>query len=555
MSLSIFDLIQQTKGHKSTIHCACFSSDGKYLITGSEDNTIILWSLKELKEIRSFVGHFGRVTNLTFSNDNNFIISVGCDYHLIVWDIFSGAQLKNFELYQHRTGFIGDIIFTNDKMKFSHFKGNYIDFWDISESKVIDEVTINLTGGECHILNTKDQVISHNSRWESEFKSEFVIRDIHSSNIVDSFYVKNIHNSLMIKPSWDDTYLAVGTTSALYIIDLENKNIKHLLIGHLYNITSISFTNDNRFVATGSQDGTVIVWDLEKGIKTDQFIAGGGHITFVIFSPDNLRLFISTQSGKNFIWLFKKNEIEKIICDYKDFQTNQIEYSIDNLNIDTYNKNNVWQIFLKGDTGNLYNEYAYKSLNFTYSSDYKYFAIYNYSMFEENTIQICFAESKKILTKIIISEKRYLAMISTMEYNAVTSLMFSNDNTKLYVFFKSNHYRVYSIETGLELYIINQKSFVISSEIIPNKSLFMTLSSDKCFRIYKFNKEIEIVRMYLKNPSSWLILTIDGKYDGLDLELESFYFVSNLKVSSLKSIKYLNRSEGLFDELKQLYSS
>ncbi len=44
-------------GHKNFILCIAFSSDDKYLATGSDDNTIKLWSVASQKEINTLHRH------------------------------------------------------------------------------------------------------------------------------------------------------------------------------------------------------------------------------------------------------------------------------------------------------------------------------------------------------------------------------------------------------------------------------------------------------------------------------------------------------------------
>jgi WD40 repeat protein len=552
---SIFNLIRFSKGHKSAIYSACFSSNNKYLITGSEDNSIILWSLWDFKEIRTFIGHNGRITNLTFSNDNNFIISIARDYHVIVWDIFSGAQLKNFEIYPKRggsAGIIGDIVFLKDKIKFSHKKFIYLDFWDITENKVSNKITINLLGSDYDLFNTKNLVISSTG-------NEAIIRDIETGEIVDSFYFKIDLPFIMLKLSWDDSYLAIGTISDFYIIDLATKKVKYLLKGHRCNITNISFSTDNKFVATGSQDGKVIVWDLDSGLEISQFETGKGYnskyISVAIFSPDNSKIFISNEVGENFIWSFKTSKSSELKSHKNDLQFNLTSFTIENSSIEIQNNFNPWSAFIKGDPSAFWNGTFTKSINFAFSSDGKYFAIYTFEMFDVNSIKIYKTESNNLHKNIIISDRRHYAMISELKYNSITSLLFTSDNSKLYVFFKSNHFRVYSVEEGIELFQIPLPCPVISAGIIPGKNLYVTFSSDQCFRIYDFHKGDEIVRMFFKDSDSWLILTKDGQYDGSEKGLKNCYYVQNLEIKSLESLKYLHRIEGLYYDLIKQYCS
>jgi WD40 repeat protein len=51
------DEITTMKGHTSYVTSVAFSPDGNYLASGSNDFTIILWSITSQKEVLKFLGH------------------------------------------------------------------------------------------------------------------------------------------------------------------------------------------------------------------------------------------------------------------------------------------------------------------------------------------------------------------------------------------------------------------------------------------------------------------------------------------------------------------
>jgi WD40 repeat protein len=44
-------------GHSKSVHSIAFSPDGKYLASGSGDNTVKLWSIESQKDVITLKGH------------------------------------------------------------------------------------------------------------------------------------------------------------------------------------------------------------------------------------------------------------------------------------------------------------------------------------------------------------------------------------------------------------------------------------------------------------------------------------------------------------------
>ena len=79
-------------GHWFTINEIVFSPDGKFTATASRDKTIKIWdanSFKLLKVIDAVRGggHINSVNTLLWSKYNNWLISGSDDRSIIIWEI------------------------------------------------------------------------------------------------------------------------------------------------------------------------------------------------------------------------------------------------------------------------------------------------------------------------------------------------------------------------------------------------------------------------------------------------------------------------------------
>ena len=90
-------------GHKDEVTSVCFSSDGKYIASGSRDRTIKLWEASTGKLVMTFEGHESEVNAVCFNPDGNYIASgsgslLGSkDNTIKLWEASTGKLVWTFE--------------------------------------------------------------------------------------------------------------------------------------------------------------------------------------------------------------------------------------------------------------------------------------------------------------------------------------------------------------------------------------------------------------------------------------------------------------------------
>ncbi|OAF65364.1 hypothetical protein A3Q56_06931, partial [Intoshia linei] len=76
--------------HTGEVIALSYDTSGRYLISGSFDNTMCLWDVHSGKKIQKLIGHDAEISNCVFNYDGSLIASSSMDYTTKLWYPGSG---------------------------------------------------------------------------------------------------------------------------------------------------------------------------------------------------------------------------------------------------------------------------------------------------------------------------------------------------------------------------------------------------------------------------------------------------------------------------------
>ncbi|KAH7037144.1 WD40-repeat-containing domain protein [Microdochium trichocladiopsis] len=116
-SIIVFDIesrrvLHQVRGHTDDVNAVCFAdkSSPHILYSGSDDSLIKVWDRRSMgdgREAGAFVGHIEGLTYLDSKGDGRYILSNGKDQSMKLWDLkmmYSTAQFAELNPHQHTAG-------------------------------------------------------------------------------------------------------------------------------------------------------------------------------------------------------------------------------------------------------------------------------------------------------------------------------------------------------------------------------------------------------------------------------------------------------------------
>jgi hypothetical protein len=236
---------QTLKGHQSLIRSVAISPDGNYALTGSDDQTARLWNLRT-GVVEQILAHTDPVGAVAFSPDGKYILT-GCHDHIArIWD-YEGNVIQNF----YHESIIRSVAFApNSKLILTASMDGTASMWNL-QGKVLQKYT-----------GHTDQVFSA------------------------AISPKTQH---ILTGSFDET---------AKIWDSKGTIIK--TFSNLYWVSSVAFSPDSKFILTGSFDQTAKLWNQQGQIE-QVFTGHGNWITSVAFSPDG-KYIITTGNNTAKLW-------------------------------------------------------------------------------------------------------------------------------------------------------------------------------------------------------------------------------------------------------------
>uniref|UniRef100_A0A8C4ZVS0 Bromodomain and WD repeat domain containing 1 n=1 Tax=Gadus morhua TaxID=8049 RepID=A0A8C4ZVS0_GADMO len=355
-------------GHLSAVYCIAFDRAGLRIFTGSDDCLVKIWSSFDGSLHSTLRGHSAEITDLAVSYENTLIAAGSCDKTIRVWCLRTCAPVA---VLQGHSGSITSLQFspyakgskrymlstgTDATVCFWQWDVNNINFSDRPHKFIerprpgVQTVCSSFSpGGMFLATGSTDDVIRiyflgcGNPEKVSELHEHTdkvdSIQFCHSSERFVSgsrdgtARVWRLHHrqqwrciladattgeDMYFKPkvtmvAWDRHDNTVITAVNNHILKVWNSytgQLLHILKGHEAEVFVLEpHPFDPRIILSAGHDGSVFIWDLQRGVKTQHYfnmIEGQGHgaVFDCKFTPDGQRFACTDSHGHLLIFGF-----------------------------------------------------------------------------------------------------------------------------------------------------------------------------------------------------------------------------------------------------------
>ena len=287
--------IHTFNGHQSGVYSVAFSPDGKYLVSGSGDNTVKLWDVGSRSEIHTFNGHQNVVYSVAFSPDGKYLVSGSLDNTVKLWDVGSRSEIHTFNGHQDR---VYSVAFSPDgKYLVSGSLDNTVKLWDVGSRSEIH--TFN--GHQDRVYSvafSPDGKYLVSGSWDNTVK----LWDVGSRSEIHTF---NGHQDRVYSVAFspDGKYLVSGSLdNTVKLWDVGSRSEIHTFNGHQDRVYSVAFSPDGKYLVSGSLDNTVKLWDVGSRSEIHTFNGHQSGVYSVAFSPDGKYLVSGSLDNTVKLW-------------------------------------------------------------------------------------------------------------------------------------------------------------------------------------------------------------------------------------------------------------
>ena len=240
--------MSKLSSHTDYVRSVAFSSDGIFLVSGSDDKTVNLWDIQTGGVVKTFHGHTNWVYSVSISPDCTMIASGSKDHTIHLWDAQKGECCLVIEGH---SDYVYSVVFspTNSQLLISASHDGTVQQWDIEGHKVGSVYEGN------YVALSSDGTRLVSWEWRGKIAT---VWDFDSGVVVAKLQPPGGgFNHCCFSP--DGKFVAGGVDKTIYIWDITRSDpcLVETFIGHTEVITSLVFSTS---LISSSGDKSIRFW-------------------------------------------------------------------------------------------------------------------------------------------------------------------------------------------------------------------------------------------------------------------------------------------------------
>ncbi|ODV88979.1 hypothetical protein CANCADRAFT_132560 [Tortispora caseinolytica NRRL Y-17796] len=271
--------------HSNEVWYAQFSHDGKKLASASKDGTVAIWDLDSFSLLHVLDDHSDSVTYIGWSPDDSMMLTCSRDTTVKLWDMTDYTLMCTLNAHQVQVSSCAWL--PNGKEFVTSSLDPEIILWNTSGTKLytwsddrIYDLSITADGKKMVSICTRHMIHVY----------DLETREKTSQIFIGKFLT-------CVSTSSDSRYALVNVTAdEIHLWDIEKIQLVRKYVGQRqghFIIRSCFGGPSQNFVASGSEDSRVYIWNREYGTLIDTLPGHVGTVNCVAWNPKDPEMFAS----------------------------------------------------------------------------------------------------------------------------------------------------------------------------------------------------------------------------------------------------------------------
>lgn len=288
------------------------SPDGKLVVTAGDDAIVRVWQAENLKFVDEMLGHRGPVFAAAFSSDGNSLATASFDGTVQLWDGRTFAHLNTFAAVDAKGpvpqwGVAFELAGNPQYLDSTGEDGN-VWIWDLRKSVLAKKVRSStsssnpVTGSLSFVPNGNGAFASANFDGTVKFFLEDGSVEVVNAFVSKALRLAYSRNGLLAVAGAD----ALGKSPGVAGVKVWSSphGFVKAIPSHLGHAASVAWSRDGTRLATGGGflDPSVALWNPQSGAEVQSFRGHTADVEAVAFHPNQKWLLSGSEDGTIKIW-------------------------------------------------------------------------------------------------------------------------------------------------------------------------------------------------------------------------------------------------------------
>jgi WD40 repeat protein len=285
-------------GHAGPVSSVAFGPTGRILATATENGTVQLWDVQSNTLLGTLKGLTGVVDSVAFSPDGRTVAAAGRDGTVVLWNVSSQAE-SGTALKAH-AGSVYSVAFSRDGGTLAAASANgTVVLWDLRHHTRLG--TLNNHAGAIGSVAFRPDGLSLAA---ADIDGTIVLWDVRSLHPLGKpLLTHHLVSGVAFSPNGRTLAAANGDNGTVALLGVQSHHlIATLRTGNRGPVNSVAFSPGGHTLATGSENGTVQLWDTRSRALLKTLSAGPGQVFSVAFSREGRFLGAAGFTGTIRVW-------------------------------------------------------------------------------------------------------------------------------------------------------------------------------------------------------------------------------------------------------------